>query len=65
MKMDPSAETWSTDILGGDYELGFRCVEFDMLVENINGNIDLATGNTDRKLTVLVWAGEADPGFTF
>lgn len=53
------------DILGGDYMLGFRCVEFDMLVENINGNIDLATGNTDGKLRVLVWPGEAYMGFPF
>lgn len=65
MKMDPSARTGSADISGGDYEFGFRCVEFDILVENINGNTDLATRNTDWKLRVLVWPREADMGFTF
>lgn len=65
LKMGPSAGTWSADISGGDYEFGFRCVEFDMLVENINGNIDMARGNIDRKLRVLVWPGQVDMGFNF
>lgn len=43
----------------------FRWVEFDMLLENINGNIDMAMGNKDRKLRVLVWLGQVDMGFTF
>lgn len=45
---------------GDNYEFGFECVEFDILVENINGNIDLATGNIDMKVRTPVWPRETD-----
>lgn len=45
---------------GDNYEFGFECVEFDILVENINGNIDLVIGNIDMKVRTLVWFREID-----
>lgn len=37
-----------------NYEFGFGRVEFDILVGNINGNIDLATGKIEMKLSVIL-----------
>lgn len=57
-------EVWNADLQDKD-KFGFGCVELDILVEKISGNIDLATGNTGMKLRVSVGPTEADVGFTF
>lgn len=46
----------NADILGGgaNYEFGLGHVDFEVLVENINGTIGLATGNRDVKLRLSV-----------
>lgn len=65
MDMDPSAEPQSAGISGGADEFVFRCAKCDLLVENTNGNANLATGNTDMKLRVPMDPGEADMRFIF
>lgn len=57
-------EVWNADLQDKD-KFGFGCVESDILVEKISGNIDLATGNIGMKLRVSVGPTEADVGFTF
>lgn len=39
---------------GANYEFGLGHVDFEVLVEDINGTIGLATGNTDVKLRLSV-----------